>query len=104
MGFPIAPSTYVPTRFATNQDDGAVVRDIESRDSLPQTMTYNVIVRTGDVRGAGTDADVSIVMYGTQGESDVCKLDNIGKNNFERNQTDTFPINCNDIGKYIRQW
>ncbi len=34
--------------------------------------TYKVEVKTGDVRGAGTDADVSICVYGTKGDTGAC--------------------------------
>ena len=40
---------------------------------------------TGDRRGAGTDAEVLINIFGTLGNSGERKLDN-NKNNFERNQ------------------
>ena len=37
---------------------------------------YRITVFTGDRRNAGTDADVSIVLYGTVGDSGEWKLDN----------------------------
>ena len=40
---------------------------------------------TGDVKNAVTDADVSIVLYGTLGDSGEFKLDD-KKNNFEKGQ------------------
>ncbi len=40
---------------------------------------------TGDVKNAGTDAEVSIVLFGTLGDSGEFKLDD-KKNNFERGQ------------------
>lgn len=45
---------------------------------------YKVTVLTGDKRGAGTDADVSIVLYGNLGDSGEWKLNNKTENNFER--------------------
>ena len=41
-------------------------------------------MQTGDVRGAGTDADISVILISDIGESQEMKLDN-SKNNFERN-------------------
>ena len=35
----------------------------------PTTTTYKIHVKTGDKRGAGTDADVFIVFIGSKGES-----------------------------------
>ena len=46
---------------------------------------YKVTVYTGDKRGAGTNAEVLINIFGTLGNSGERKLDN-NKNNFERNQ------------------
>ena len=46
---------------------------------------YKVTVYTGDKRGAGTDAEVFINIFGTLGNSGERKLDN-NKNNFERSQ------------------
>jgi hypothetical protein len=42
-------------------------------------------VYTGDKRGAGTDANVIINIFGENGDSGEVKLDNT-KNNFERNK------------------
>ena len=46
---------------------------------------WQVSVQTGDKRGGGTDADVSVILFGSEGTSSEVKLDN-SKNNFERNQ------------------
>ena len=48
-------------------------------------MTYRVIVKTSDLRGAGTDADIFLVVYGPLGDTGERLLDN-SANNFERNQ------------------
>ena len=58
---------------------------------------YKVEVLTGNRRGAGTDANVHMEMYGARGKSGIRVLDN-SENNFERNQTDTFNIDCMDLG------
>jgi hypothetical protein len=44
---------------------------------------YKVTVYTGDKRGAGTDANVFITLFGDAGDSGERKLDT-SKNNFER--------------------
>lgn len=46
---------------------------------------YKVTVYTGNKRGAGTDADVFITLYGDSGESGAIMLDD-KKNNFEAGQ------------------
>ena len=46
-------------------------------------VVYKVTVITGDKWGAGTDANVHLVLFGDAGESDELKLNN-SKNNFEK--------------------
>lgn len=50
-------------RLAKNEDDGAIERELSGGDS-GKVVVYVVQVRTGDVSGAGTDANVAIVLYG----------------------------------------
>ncbi|GFR41097.1 hypothetical protein Agub_g1741 [Astrephomene gubernaculifera] len=59
--------------------------------------TYRVVVTTSDLRGAGTDADVSMQLFGDKGDTGERKLDN-STNNFERNQVDTFFLQAPDVG------
>jgi len=58
-------------------------------------VSYKVLVTTGDRKGAGTDGNVHIVLYGTACEKHL--LDGPG-NLFERNQTDTFGFTTVDLG------
>lgn len=55
---------------------------------------------TGDGFGAGTDANVSLILFGAHGDSGVHELaqsaDHLNK--FERGHTDTFVIKCVDLG------
>ena len=55
-------------------------------------VPYEVTVYTGDVRGAGTNANVFLVMYGENGKSDRFDLRN-KSDNFERAQVDKFKVN-----------
>lgn len=50
---------------------------------------YTVDVKTGDRRGAGTDANVRMTLYGDKGESPSVVLNN-ARDNFERNKLDQF--------------
>lgn len=83
-----------------NKKEG-LVKDIPASDkdgnpSLPM-VSYTVKVTTGNCRGAGTDANVFIVLTGSQGDSG--KLDMEGPGNlFERGKTDTFQYNLVDLG------
>jgi len=64
-------------------------------------VQYKVVVKTSDLRGAGTDSNVSIVMNGeregTKTTTGPHKLDN-SANNFERNMEDTFYLTCQNLG------
>ena len=62
---------------------------------------YKISVKTGDIRQAGTDADVFIKLCGDKGDSGKLQLkdpDN-HRNKFERDFTDEFTVNTTDIGK-----
>lgn len=62
---------------------------------------YRVIVKTGDQRGAGTDSNVFLTIYGSKGDSGERPLDT-SANNFERAMTDTFLIKAPDLGEIDR--
>ena len=72
---------------------------------------------TGDVSGAGTDANVFLSLFGADGDTGERRLsaDNAAdatdaaagvKNRFERNQTDKFFVKAADLGelKKLRIW
>ncbi len=63
--------------------------------------SYKVTVRTGDVRGAGTDANVYILIFGKQGDTGRLPLrqSENTKNKFERGRADMFTVEAVDIGK-----
>ena len=58
-------------------------------------------VKTGDVRGAGTDANAYIHLFGENGDTGRLKLKQSEntKNKFERARTDMFSVEAMDIGK-----
>lgn len=56
-------------------------------------------MHTGDVRGAGTNANVFLVMYGENGKSDQFDLRN-KSDNFERGQVDKFKVSYEGKRKY----
>ena len=58
-----------------------------------------MLVKTADVRGAGTDSDTWITVYGTKGDSGERELFATGKNCFERNKLDTFILKVPDLGE-----
>ncbi|CAH1789947.1 unnamed protein product, partial [Owenia fusiformis] len=65
---------------------------------------YNVYVKTGDKKGAGTDGNVYISMIDEdEKRSQDVKLDAAWRNDFEAGRTDTFPIkDCPDL-KHITE-
>jgi len=81
-----------------------------SRLLFGTVVTWLCLVSTADEQGAGTDANVQLVIYGKndKGESvksDEVKLDNSG-DNFESGQQDQFKIETIDVGRpyKIRIW
>ena len=61
--------------------------------------SYVIRVTTGDFRGAGTDADVYVTIFGDLGDTGQKFLDNRMENNFERNRTDTFQLKLPTVGE-----
>ena len=58
-------------------------------------------MKTGDVRGAGTDANVYVMIFGESGDTGKLQLrqaDNT-KDKWERGRTDMFTLEAMDIGK-----
>ncbi len=68
------------------------------------TVKYEVIVVTGDVKHAGTDANVFITIYGSYGDTGKRPLQQKFRNLFERNQTDKFTLEAIDLGMQITYW
>lgn len=56
------------------------------QEPVDEAQEYRIKVTTGDKLRAGTNADISIVLIGSQGRSDELLLDQKGRNNFERGQ------------------
>ena len=66
------------------------------------TVKYEVIVVTGDERGAGTDANVSITIYGSNGDTGKRELKQKFRDLFERGRTDKFQLEAVDLGKNVK--
>ncbi|KAF5404278.1 hypothetical protein PHET_02377 [Paragonimus heterotremus] len=93
--------------FDVGEDDGMVVRElIES--SLTEDFVYRVTVQTGNLRFAGTDANIFIRLYGTHGETGSLSLktSETHTNKFEAGSTDIFSLTGPDIGELqkLRIW
>ncbi|XP_015232597.1 PREDICTED: lipoxygenase homology domain-containing protein 1-like isoform X1 [Cyprinodon variegatus] len=109
---------------AKSEDDGETIRELVASDIITQkllrdgtlktteievedaleTHTYQVSVRTGDMYGAGTDANVFLTIYGDlgdTGERKLAKSEN-NKNKFERGEVDKFTIEAVDLGQVFK--
>ena len=66
----------------------------------PLDVEYTVTVRTSDVLGSGTDANVYIKLYGDLGDSgDVHLRQSVtNKSPFQNNQTDVFNVRVLELG------
>ena len=61
---------------------------------------FTITVKTGDRFGAGTDANVEIVLFDENGKcSKSMALDNYFRDDFERGQEDTFPVTSSEMGE-----
>ncbi len=61
-------------------------------------VKYKISVKTGDVRGAGTDANVFVQLIGETSDSGERKLESSG-NNFERGHTDAVTFEALGLGE-----
>ncbi|XP_035963491.2 lipoxygenase homology domain-containing protein 1 isoform X4 [Halichoerus grypus] len=60
-------------------------------EEMMEWTSYTVSVKTSDILGAGTDANVFIIIFGENGDSGTLALKQSANwNKFERNNTDTF--------------
>lgn len=77
-------------------------KTIESFASKARSLVpvkYEIIVITGDEKGAGTDANVFITIYGSNGDSGRRQLRQKFRNLFERGRTDRFLLEMLDMGE-----
>ncbi|KXZ51726.1 hypothetical protein GPECTOR_11g173 [Gonium pectorale] len=88
----------------TKEDDGAIRRrlPVSYKDPRVAKAQYRVAITTSDIRGAGTDANVFIQMFGEEATTGRIKLDNPGKNDFERGNTDVFMFEDKNVGNLVK--
>ncbi|XP_028592785.2 oxygen-regulated protein 1 [Podarcis muralis] len=80
----------IPLSFITKEDG-----------SSENLMEHIIKVYTGDKRGAGTDANVHIILFGDKDTSQLIQLKESldHRDPFERAKTDTFRIKTKDVGR-----
>mmetsp|Transcript_22009 Transcript_22009/g.66009 ORF Transcript_22009/g.66009 Transcript_22009/m.66009 type:complete len:2411 (+) Transcript_22009:238-7470(+) len=98
----IAPPVEFPCGrwLAKSEDDGQIERTLYLSSSNKTNTTYTIRVFTGDIRHAGTDANVYIVLFGENGDSGRIALRNSlsHSDKFERAMTDVFKIETAEFG------
>lgn len=58
-----------------------------------KSLSYKVVVKTGDKKRAGTDANVRVILHDDKGQkTKAAKLDNFLRDDFERGQIDKFTV------------
>ena len=62
------------------------------------TIDYEITVITGDKRGAGTDANVYITIFGKSGITEKIPLKSKSKDVFEKNTSDMFTVKAKCVG------
>ncbi|NXB57045.1 LOXH1 protein, partial [Struthidea cinerea] len=94
-----------------SEDDGAIERiifpaELQTVEYIP-FVPYEITVYTSDVFGAGTDADVFIVLYGSDGictrQKSLCLNKREQRMYFERNSVNQFIVELEDIGDIIEK-
>ena len=67
------------------------------------TCRYVIETLTSDLRGAGTDAGVSIALFGEKGETGALPLEN-SADNFRRGKKDVFHVDAPESAPSARAW
>ncbi|XP_058971580.2 lipoxygenase homology domain-containing protein 1 isoform X1 [Pocillopora verrucosa] len=71
----------------------------------PENVAYNLTFKTGDMPYAGTDANVTLQLFGDKGQTEKIMLrQESGKTlkRFDRGRTDRFTVQTMDVGKVER--
>uniref|UniRef100_A0A8C6YX29 Lipoxygenase homology PLAT domains 1 n=1 Tax=Nothoprocta perdicaria TaxID=30464 RepID=A0A8C6YX29_NOTPE len=94
-----------------SEDDGAIERiifpaELQTKEYIP-FVPYEITVYTSDIFGAGTDADVFIVLYGSDGictqQKSLCLNKREQRMYFERNSVNQFIVELEDVGDMIEK-
>ncbi|XP_058687118.1 oxygen-regulated protein 1 [Poecile atricapillus] len=87
--------------FRGEKQKNDIDNNLNKEESQVKNLTeYTIKVYTGDKRGAGTDANVHIILCGSEDKSEVFQLSQSleHQNPFERGKVDTFKIKTKKLG------
>jgi hypothetical protein len=65
------------------------------------TVEYKITIRTSSKLGSGTNAEIAIILVGTNGESEPHTLDKRFHNDFEAGAEDVYEIKTRDLGELL---
>src|ERR1700759_3961625 len=65
------------------------------------TVDYKITIRTNARFGSGTNAEISVILVGTRGESERHKLDKRFHNDFEAGAEEVYEIKTGDVGELL---
>ncbi len=94
---------------ARDEDDGKTERVLKENTSLREMheakSVWEVSVYTSNMKNAGTDANVFLMIYGDQGKTDELALRG-DRGQFESGRCDKFTVEASDVGRpfKIRVW
>ncbi|KAM6375920.1 LOW QUALITY PROTEIN: oxygen-regulated protein 1 [Alca torda] len=93
----------IPVSFIMRGDKqkNDIDNNLHKEGSQTRNLTeYTIKVYTGDKRGAGTDANVHIILFGNEDKSEVFQLSQSLEHQdpFERGKVDTFKIKTKKLG------
>ncbi len=78
-------------------DSANEIRESNESNNILRLIKYKIYIKTSNAYGSGTDANVSIKLYGKDSESPFINIGN-KNDNFEKGQLDAFEIFYEDIG------
>ena len=99
--------TFICDRWLDERkDDGKLIRDLYlDGNEMLHTTRYTVRTKTSDIMGAGTNANVSIQLFGEKSSSELVPLklnENRIRDKFERGQVDIFHVEMPNVGQIER--
>ena len=74
-------------------------KSIDFGDPFAEEITYKVVVKTGNTKRAGTDADVKIQLIGETGSTEPTEINKFLENDFQKGESDEYLVEMVDIGR-----